>query len=289
MENYIRLSRPGLNAPGRVYKIQLDGFDAGKLGARSTIDIPATEGTHTIAFCWGGKTERIINVTLDQENPMAEINVSLDMTGKLNLSLISGISTASPQNEIDRGFNPKKKIGCLSILGIVFICIIFISILGQNGNSSGKSTTPEVSKKEEAHEMTPQKTTKTVSPLDDDVIDVDISNCNVRYLRHEILNNLAGDKCIAVYYEFTNNSDSDKAFYVTVTDKAFQDGVELKSSIFHVNEESHDSSAEIKPGVTVTICSGFVLRNDYTDVEIEVEPWINFSKNVYDKMVLSIS
>lgn len=136
MSNFtIRLSRPGMNGPARIYKIQVDGFDAGKLGSKSTIDIPATEGTHTVAFCWAGKTERIINVTLDENNPLAEINVSLDMMGKLNLSLVIGMSTATPQQE-----PRKKKIGCFSVVGIVLSVILVIVVIAAIGSVDSKDS-----------------------------------------------------------------------------------------------------------------------------------------------------
>ena len=160
MSNYtIRLSRPGLNGPARIYRIQLDGFDAGKLGARSTIDIPANGGVHTIAFCWGGKTERIINVTLNEENPLAEINVTLDMTGKLNLSLVSGVTAALPQQDLSRGFKPKKKMGCLSAAGVILSVFIVIVIVGTmaSGSNSAKSS-PNVSERPSSAAPVPAST-----------------------------------------------------------------------------------------------------------------------------------
>lgn len=139
-ENYtIRLSRPGVNGPARVYKILIDGFDAGKLGARSTIDIPSVEGTHTVAFCWAGKTERIINVTLSAANPLAEISAALDMMGHLNLSLMSGISSASPQQEKSHRV-AKKSMGCLSAVGIAFAAILLIVIIASaRGSKSSEN------------------------------------------------------------------------------------------------------------------------------------------------------
>lgn len=124
--------------------------------------------------------------------------------------------------------------------------------------------------------------------LSDKIIDVDISKCHVKYLRHEIVENMVGEKCIAIYYEFTNNSKDSKAFDFTISDKAFQNGIELDISLFHVSDESKDGSNEIKPGVTITVCSGFVLRDEESDVELEVEEWISFSSKPKDSMVLSI-
>lgn len=125
------------------------------------------------------------------------------------------------------------------------------------------------------------------SPFDDDIIDVDIGDCHVEYLYHEIVQNMADDWCVAVYYQFTNNSDSNQAFYVTVSDKAFQNGVELEESFFHVNDDSKTREMEIQPGVSVTVCSGFVLR-DTSDIELQVSPWISFDNTPSDAMMLSL-
>lgn len=125
------------------------------------------------------------------------------------------------------------------------------------------------------------------SPFDDDIIDVDIDDCHIEYLYHEIVQNMADDWCVAVYYQFTNNSDENQAFYVTVSDKAFQNGVELEESFFHVNDDSKTREMEIQPGVSVTVCSGFVLR-DTSDIELQVSPWISFDNTPSDAMILSV-
>lgn len=125
------------------------------------------------------------------------------------------------------------------------------------------------------------------SPLDDDIIDVDINGCHVTYEGHEVVQNMAGDWCVAVYYTFTNNTDENKAFIYTVQDKAFQNGVELDISLFHVNDDSKTSDLELQPGVSATVCSGFVLR-DTSDVELQIYPWITFDKTPTDGMLLSV-
>lgn len=125
------------------------------------------------------------------------------------------------------------------------------------------------------------------SPLDDDIIDVDINGCHVTYEGHEVVQNMAGDLCVAVYYQFTNNTSENQEFDLTVSDKAFQNGVELEQSVFHVNDESKLSVMEIQPGVSITVCSGFVLR-DESDVELQIFPWISYDSAPSDAMLLSV-
>lgn len=136
--------------------------------------------------------------------------------------------------------------------------------------------------------LKPQSKTESENAFSDDIIDVDISDCHITYLKHEIVENMSGKKCVAVYYEFTNNSNEGKTFWTTISDKAFQNGIELDTSTFHVNEESKNKDAEIKPGVTITVCSGFVLRDESADVELEIKKWITLKDEPDDKMVLSL-
>lgn len=148
--------------------------------------------------------------------------------------------------------------------------------------------TMDIEDAEEAEEeFIAQPEQQWFNPFDDDIIDVDIDDCHVEYLYHEIVQNMAGDWCVAVYYQFTNNSYANQAFYLTVSDKAFQNGVELEDSLFHVNDDSKTREMEIQPGVSVTVCSGFVLR-DTSDIELQISPWISFDNTPSDAMMLSL-
>lgn len=116
----------------------------------------------------------------------------------------------------------------------------------------------------------------------------DYNDMHVKYLKHEIVENLAGEKCLAIYYEFTNNSSENKAFDYAFSDTAFQNGVELDFSLFHVNEESKNSSREIQPGTTVTVTSGFVLGESRDNVTLQITPWISWSNKTLLEMDLSL-
>lgn len=182
-----------------------------------------------------------------------------------------------------------KKKGKLKLVVIALVAIGVIGAAAGAGGSGGKDKNPGSNENGGDGGMVAQSPSDDKNdPLSDDIIDVDISNCNVKYIKHEIVENMSGDKCVAVYYEFTNNSKDNRSFYTTVSDKAFQNGIELEDSLFHVNDESKNSTVEIKPGVTLTVCSGFVLRDEESDVELEISAWISFKDNPDDKMVLSI-
>lgn len=152
--------------------------------------------------------------------------------------------------------------------------------------------TPQTATPTEApnsNELTPQTATPTKSPDSDDIIDVDISNCHIKYLRHELTKNRSGEACLAIYYEFTNNSGESDAFGYTISDNAYQDGVELERSIFNSNDEDNNLYTKIRPGTTITVCSTFILKNNVSNVELEIDEWISFDNDVEDLMLLSLN
>lgn len=84
---------------------------------------------------------------------------------------------------------------------------------------------------------------------------------------------------IIVTYEFTNNSEKATAFIFALSDKAFQDGIELESAIIG-NDKSYnsgDTMKEIKTGKTITCEEAFLLGDETTPVEIEVGEFISWN------------
>lgn len=126
------------------------------------------------------------------------------------------------------------------------------------------------------------------SDVETDPYSFTYSNMTVEYVKHELIENLAGETCLAVYYEFTNNSDENKTFAYSFDDKVFQNGVELDTSWFHVNDESKNSGREIQPGTTVTVVSGFVLNESRDNVTLQIEPWISFKENILLELELEL-
>ena len=105
-----------------------------------------------------------------------------------------------------------------------------------------------------------------------------IESCAITYEKTEIVYNMADEKCIAIFFTFENKSDESKTFDYLADITAFQSGVEIEMSLWHVSDESKNGELEIKPGTTVTVANGFVLR-DSSDVTFEVEEWISFDND----------
>jgi len=96
-----------------------------------------------------------------------------------------------------------------------------------------------------------------------------------------------GKKILIVTYTFTNNSDESKAFDIVITDKLFQNGVELGPVYTSWGLEEHynpdNKSKEIRPGVSLDLQKAYELNDPTTDVEVELSEWLSFhdEKAVY--------
>lgn len=97
-------------------------------------------------------------------------------------------------------------------------------------------------------------------------------NSTIKYLSHEIVKD--GDEdVLVVYYEFTNNEDKPYEFDLFVTGKAYQNGVELKSSWTYTNDECKNASKEIQTGNTVKVANSYPLSESRDEVTIEFRPF----------------
>lgn len=89
-----------------------------------------------------------------------------------------------------------------------------------------------------------------------------------------------GARSLVVTYTFTNNSDSDTQFFTAISDKAFQNGVELEST-FNVSSwnAGNDDTKTVKTGSTITVEQGYKLV-DSSPVTVEVTELLSFDKTI---------
>lgn len=116
----------------------------------------------------------------------------------------------------------------------------------------------------------------------------DYEDMHVRYTGHELGQNMAGEKTLIVYFDFTNNSSENKSFAYSFSAKAFQNGVELDSSLLFSNDTCKNRDNEIQPGTTVPIGVDFVLGEDMSDVSLQIEPWISFTNETLLNIPLAL-
>lgn len=113
----------------------------------------------------------------------------------------------------------------------------------------------------------------------------DYEDMHVRYTGHEIGQNMAGEQTLIVYFDFTNNSSENKMFAYSFSVKAFQNGVELDSSLLFSNDACKNRDNEIQPGTTINLGEDFVLGADRGDISLQIEPLISFT----DERLMDIS
>ena len=181
---------------------------------------------------------------------------------------------------------PKKKhTGCLIVLIIFVVLVLAVTRLGASdcgdstvGSDSSDATAPAASTSTSSAPGTESESSEVASEPageDDNLIDADISDTHITYDHYDITT-MGDADYITVYYQFTNNSDSDKAFFTTVTAKAFQNGVQLQDSLLYTSEETRTAQSEIKPGVTTMVAEAYRLQ-DRSEVQLEISPLITFT------------
>lgn len=156
----------------------------------------------------------------------------------------------------------KQKKGCFPIvIGIIVIFIVLALFSGDDEPLDDKPTTKIENNEEE-------KKNETSFSYED---------MDVKFVKSKIEKNFADEKCLVLYFDFYNNTKENQAFYTNFSVKAFQEGVEIDSSMWEVNEETENDMKEVQPGKSVRVAVAFVLGESEEVVNIEIEPWITLS------------
>lgn len=185
---------------------------------------------------------------------------------------------------IDLALNDKSKRHLGSWIAIIFF-LLFCFTCASNLSRSDSEKTQTVQQEQQQPAPTPASPEENV-PQDDGIIFIESKDYTVKYLRHKLTQDYFGNDCLAVYYEFTNNSSEDASFVYSFSEQAFQNGIELDKSFFSLKDEERNSSREIKPGVTIEVYSLFEYK-DNSDVELEVSELFTFDDSA-DSMILSL-
>lgn len=122
---------------------------------------------------------------------------------------------------------------------------------------------------------------------EDNLIDCEILDCNIKYVSHEVDYDRSDKKCVFVYYTFTNNNKESKEFGYMVDDKAFQNGIELELSYWEVDGYENNKYAEIKPGAEITVACVYQLRDEST-VELEIRKMFDYNNKAVDSMTIEL-
>lgn len=108
----------------------------------------------------------------------------------------------------------------------------------------------------------------------------DVGEYHVAILSVEKTTDYAGAPSVIVTYMFTNNSTNDATFLASIGNKVFHNGVQCETAI--IMNGSIDSTASmmsIRPGASIEVEQGYVLRDGTSPIEIEVSKLFDFSGN----------
>lgn len=163
---YIKIIRQSANGPLKVYSVELDGFQVGKLKSRSEVDIITNAGNHVLSFIWMGRVEKTIVINIPEGQSMTLINATLNIwSGKIELEIKKPIESTASSNvnlvydnsklALETNLPAKKKkfyFGCCIVLYVVFLIIgsvIFLAVMfGETSETVDDTNTESVKKVE---------------------------------------------------------------------------------------------------------------------------------------------
>ena len=116
-----------------------------------------------------------------------------------------------------------------------------------------------------------------------DTLNLTTDKFTIKYKKHTITKDFAGNPCIMIYYDYTNHSSSASSAMVDVNLKAYQHGEVCDAAIPENNDDAIDHyTAEIQPEQTVTVCQAFTLT-DESDVTVQAQEAFCFRRRCHRK------
>lgn len=175
----------------------------------------------------------------------------------------------------------KQKKGILKKIFWIYFLVCLVGFIITNFGSDETEVKQEFSEPEHVEETADLKAEVVPEEPEEPATSFEIADMTVNFVEYKIEENAMGEQCLVLYFDFTNNSEESQAFGYTFSVKAFQNGVELEPTFFHVNTETENSTKEIKPGVTLRVAEQFGIEDVSGTIEVEIEPFNIWS----DKML----
>lgn len=170
----------------------------------------------------------------------------------------------------------------LTIL-LAFALLLSLTACGDSGGQPSNSPTQEPTKSQETEtaSQTPEteQPNETEHPVANGV--GDLGDYHVEIKGAVLGKDYEGNPIIVITYAWTNNSDETKSPMWTMSEKAFQDGVQLDRPII-VDGDIYDAGAamkEARPGTTIEAQCAFIMTSE-SIVEFEITELISFSSDM---------
>ena len=147
-------------------------------------------------------------------------------------------------------------------------------LLSSNNNNDAETNATKET------DLTKEQTESNVEETEQNQTSFEYSGMTVEFVEYKIEEDMAGNSCLVLYFDFTNNSEDSEAFNYNFIVKAFQDGIEMDYTYIHVNDETENASKEIKSGMSVRVAENYKIENISGVIEIEITPFSIWSDKV---------
>ena len=177
-----------------------------------------------------------------------------------------------------------RKLKIVSIL-ICMVCVCSLTgclplLLLSGSNNNEESTEANETNATKETESVERQTESTTEETEQNQTSFEYSDMTVEFIEYKIEEDLSGNQCLVLYFDFTNNSNDSQSFTYNFIVKAFQDGVEMDNTYIHVNDETKNSSKEIKSGMTIRVAKNYKLENISGLIEFEITPFSIWSDKI---------
>lgn len=165
-------------------------------------------------------------------------------------------------------------------ISVVLIIVMMFSMCACSSEPASTLSEPPVSGSVEAPSIadTPEVKSETAT--------IPVA---VEILGYNIGKDYDGKDCIIVSVKWTNNTDEACSYWMTISDIAYQGGVELETSFPSSSDETayekySADSLELRPGASIEVDCYFILRNNTDDVEFEFS-WYDW--NTFEDYIIA--
>ena len=196
-------------------------------------------------------------------------------------------------NEKSEGRKNKKSkwwiIPIVIVAVAAILCVIIVTIVSnidKNTFTASQDNTTQTTQKSEQ-----EANGSAIVGGDSKSSSSNIGNYNVKYKSAFVTTNHSGKQILVVTYDYSNNSDKNGSFTWTISDKAFQSGVELGEvysdySIKGYSDEASDR--EIQPGKSLVVQRAYELNDTTTQVEIQLDEYMSFDNEICDTVKIDL-
>lgn len=185
-----------------------------------------------------------------------------------------------------RNERTKKKMGCLSWIGLLALVFVGLGLAGVFDDDDSESANVVESSQVTASDDVSEATEPEPVEVDDNIIEVGktLSLADVTFTITDlsIADDYEGNQALVITYDWENNSEGSKSPYLTFSAKGFQDGVETDSAIFVDGVDLGKGQKEVKSGGKISGAHTTVGIEDMSKpLLLEIDELITFNKDPY--------